>query len=98
MGIPYKLDFLHALRNEKDLKLKLLMKEVGMRDETEALNDPKIKELIEEIEDLKAAIQKRQKAQLLREAVEQESPYKSLLIAPSEQEIAQEIRKISPGV
>ena len=94
----YKLDFLNTLKNEKKLKLNLLMKEKGVQDLTDTLNDPRFKEVREEIEDLETAIQKREKAQLLRNASEQISPYISLLKAPTEQEIAEELCKISPGV
>jgi hypothetical protein len=94
----YKLDFLNALKNEKNLQFSLLMRKQGVENPAEIPNDPRFKELKEEIEDLDAAIQKKEKARLLRDAALQISPYEPLLIAPTEQEIAEEIRKISPGI
>lgn len=89
----YKLDFLNGLKQEKDLKLRILTREQG-----ESAAHPAVQELLEEIEDLTAAIQKRENAKTLQHAAGRQSQYEELLQTPTEQEIADEIRKISPGI
>jgi replicative DNA helicase len=92
----YKLDYLYTLKNDKEMKINLLQNPSNIRNlET---SEAAINELKEELNDLNAAIRKRENAQLLREAVDHISPYESLLKAPSEQDICDEIRKISPGI
>ncbi|MBF8264059.1 MAG: hypothetical protein HW387_1724 [Parachlamydiales bacterium] len=94
----YKLDFLNGLKQEKDLALRLLMREHDIQDISEAAGHPAFTELLEEIEDLTAAIQKRENAIVLQNAPGRLFQYESLLKTPSEQDIAEEIRKISPGI
>ena len=87
----YKLDFLNGLRAEKDLKIRMLAQETPE-------NDPRLMELKEELGELDAAIEKRNRAEVLRAAASDSSLFEKLLLAPSEQDIAEEIRKISPGI
>lgn len=94
----YKLDFLKGLKSEKELKLRTLMRDHGLIDDAAAAAFAPAKELIDEIQELGVAIQKKENAQIIREAVHHRSSFEALLKAPSEEEIAEEIRKISPGI
>jgi replicative DNA helicase len=82
----FKLDFLQGLKIEKELKLSV-MQEKG----------EDCQEMINEIAEIHAAIQKKENALAVRQAAGRLS-YESLLKAPTEEDIAEEIRKISPGI
>lgn len=94
----YKLDYLKQLKTEKQLKLNVLLQENGVQTTEEISHNLTAKELADELEELTIAIQKRENAQILENASNQLSQYEILLKTPNEQEIAEEIRKISPGI
>jgi replicative DNA helicase len=88
----YKLDYLYVLKNNKELIINVLKNSL---EET----DPQIVQLQSEVDGLRTAIQKREKAEILRSSsAHANSCFEQLLVAPSEQDLVEEVRKISPGV